>query len=669
MKYKKITSIFLGTILLAGGIKINNNNVKCIEDDGKQIEYSEHSNSSKENEIEIWVPWYEGSIQWNALSDIVDYWNTSKSSIAGFEVRLQNIDGAYGGLTSQVQQNIEAGENGIQQLPDIYICYSDTTSNLLQLGDRNLAVDLSDESLSPYAIDSDIFVPGAAIDATLLAGSESDDALYSIPMAMSSEVMSIDVPLFIWMLQQFENRGGTIEWSGSVMDGVIDASDGIKDGNITNISNFNELTINESDLEKIESFWEPTNSNLSGKTLTINDDVFDSAKGLLELSNTLLLAVKDKNQELSKNPSQGIIGYDSIANNFYIYGQQITQSYSNPEDGLLSIKKDPTNPMNDTVQINMVENDENGIPKEAQNAAKEIYDFFISGYETGAIWATNEDYAYGSDQFKNHQLLFSIGSTAGATYCYTESQDSSGNDYTSFVNPEDVFYTQSPGHFEMGETTKPVRMSQGPVFGAIDKGDEQKVSNSIEFLSWMVGTETANIGDLTEITPSDYLSVKSGYIVGTTNVLSNGSAFVDSLSYGQTTSTDSYGNQTYVNNKYSVGPMIAYQNFAEAESGTVELEVEPYGLFTSAFRGEIESQIKINNKKILQGSRASSSDKFIKELHNTAIRNAWITGDIWGRNNLLSWWAILLIILGTLLVFGVIWFLIYYFIFRDKNKL
>lgn len=634
MKNKIIKNSILGSILVAGMI----GSFAAIGSINKNEEIAPIVNKTTkeaDDTITIWSPWTAGGSQDQPLQDIVNYWNNNLSSEKGFKVEVKTIDGSYSGLTSSIATDIKAGEDGRNDLPNIYIGYSGITSQLIENGEKyqgeNIALDFSDESVvgKDNAIDADeTFQDGTLISSDWIASAD-DGSLYGLPMAMSSEVNAIDVPVLIWMLQQFESNGGTVSMEGEISNGIL-AKKGAGE-----VDSFDKAVISDEDKATIEIQWKNNHKDVTGQTINITDSTFESAKALKDLGDQLFQVVESTYGDVSLDDTHGFLALDAIANEFYVWGQEITQGLKNPNDGMISINDD------DEVQYNLILNDKDGNPSKGQNAAKEIYNYFISGFESGSLWMDTTSYRYASDQFANHNLAMSIGSSAGAKY-YVQSE-------AALPNEDDIYYTQAPGLFEEDSGNKPVRMKQGPIFGGVKKADSKENEQTAEFMKWFVSTNKYTVGDV-DMTPGDYLATESGYIVGTKQVLSDGSQFSELMKA----------------NDFSLeGQRIAYENFTDKN---VELEQEPYGLSTDAFRTEIQTQLKDSAVKITNGETPKTADEFIIDLHDIAAREGWTKdGQIWSDTNGMAWWVILLIILAIVSVIGIIGLLVYLFVFKKKT--
>ncbi len=461
-----------------------------------------------EEYLEIWSPWAKGGVQDFALKEIVSVWNAAvdaKTAPAGaMKVQVTTIVSGYSGITETIQQDIKAGR--ISDLPDMYINYADSTASLIQLGKtetgESLALDLTKQTATAGV--DEMIIPTMAAQNSMIAGGE-EGAIYSVPFSTSSQLMGIDAPLLVWMLQQYVMQGGTVTIEGDIMRQVIDAADGYKDGSITTIdaatgdyvssgdvvyeelgpvggTEISELPaiesiiINDKDKETIQGVWANNGADISGSSIAITDETFDSGIGMLNLSKEILKVVEATRGELSEQSDQAIYGYDAPANDFYTYAQAETNSLADPNNGI--IIKD-----GDNVIYNILNDG-----TDAWDAGISIYDYYGEAFSTGAAWTTNNGITYGSDLLKAHQLAFSTGSTAGATYYY-DTKD------VGMVNPGDVVYTQPPGRLTEGDENN-VQIQQGPSFGAVRQfnndevkdGDDEVRNEAIAlFMDYLVG--------------------------------------------------------------------------------------------------------------------------------------------------------------------------------------
>ncbi len=506
MGNKQLKKSLLATVLFTGALFSTAAIVDETRTQQNNVITSSYSASTRatrpDDTLLLWSPWSANGTQDKALRTVVDTYNNSLTDSAkeagAMPVEVFTFTGGYSGITSQIQQDLKAGN--YEALPDIYINYADTTSSLIEFGinssqKRSFALDIQ-ETVPGI---SDEIIPSMAAQNEMIAGGE-EGAIYTIPFATSSELMGIDAPTFVWMLQQYINKGGSIVVEGDVevMRQVIDAADSYKDGSLTkhdedgdtykesgdivyedlasagakeasviDQSTIESVEISKSTRSTIETYWQ-AEGDATGRTITITEDTFSSAEGMLELSTELLTIVGDKTKnELSRNSGQAIYGYDSAVNNFYTYGQGLTKSLENPENGLI-VKE------GDEVIFEMLEED-----SEAWNASIEILDYFINAFNSGSAWTKNGGVSYGSDLIKNHQMPFSIGSTAGATYYY-------GSDVNQ-ANAGEIVYTQAPGKLKKDGDIN-VQMQQGPSIGGIDNGDEARTEAVGAFMNFLVSS-------------------------------------------------------------------------------------------------------------------------------------------------------------------------------------
>ncbi len=679
MKNLNFKRSILATVMVTGMITSTGAAIQKTNESGP-VAISSYSESSKvaDHELEIWHAWRDGGAQQNALNKIVDTWNSTMADTAGFTVKSTYI-GSYGDVVTSIQNNIEAGS--ISDLPNFYISYSGATSSLLQNArGLSLALDYTQEQKDSQGntiegISSDVFIEQMLTSNYNIAGS-TGEGLYTMPMSSSSEFLAINVPLLVWALQQYEAAGGTVDATGSTVDKILDAADGARDGvqGTINISN---------DVDSIEEKWEAIAGATTGNTITITDSTFESVTELEALCRELLTVI----EPTGSSADQGLLAFDSISNQLYLLGQAITGSGSDETKGMITLSRGET-PQDDIVHYNMYGFGNEGEDTTLQEEAyAKIYNFFIDGFEAGTIWAGD---GYGSDKFYAHQLMFSVGSTSGAGYyAKPEWHNNEGTwvDQTGMVNSTDMVLVQSPGHFDSSDAaTDSVRMQQGPGFGGIDKGKEGykgETGDTLEFMNWLV-TEDKVIsedidGDGTEetMTPADYMSVKSGYIVGTKSVITGtgSSQFEQQLDAARnqyTVVNDS--DPAHVTTSFAVptttiGASIAYDNFANTD-GKSELEFEPYSYSTDAVRNEGQALIKQQFNSVSNGDTPLTASEASESMDDYIITNGLDTGvpqTIFGNDGL-SWWAILLIVIASLTVIGLIGFLVWYFVFNKKSE-
>lgn len=696
IKKSILASVIIGGSILGASVAIDRNtttnNVETVVADNNY-----NSRAADTTELEIWVSWTEGNNQWNALDHIVNVWNTKVANDSAPEgamkVKMVKKTGNYNGITETLQTLLVT--NDLIDLPDMYIGYTDVAASLIYLGQDIYGTDLTLD-LSESGIKDDILPSLAETNKYIVGG--DDDQLYTIPLAVSSEMLGIDAPLFIKLLQNYATQNGTVTLDGEVMRQVIDAADGNKDGQATIDSNgdgiadaddttevvysplYYDPTADEADittdnyienlalssqddLDVINRQWVLTGNSLAGSTLNITDETFDSAEGIVDMGNELLMASK-----ISDLSQQGILGYDTAVNNVYTYAQSILDSSSNPENGL--IVKD-----GDKANFNLLNQD-----SEQWNVAEEIIQFLFDNFKSGALWVPNNGVLFGSDQLRQHSLLMSAGSTAGA-WAYTNTEDELDTD------PGEVVYTQTPGRLYK-DTSKVavdnVQIQQGPGLGAIKQFEGNSVATedtarnaAIEsFIGWLAGTTT----DVEGMTPSQYMSENSGYLFGTKSTLTN-EAYAEEMDdpfagsngvWEGTEGSKVFTDKGELGNSYILGTQLAYQNIKAStsyiEEGVepVQLELEPSSVDTASFRSDVDTEIQQQKVNSVNGNKVKSADDILIELHNQGVKAGYVTGGKIFTG--FEWWTWMIIVLLVLMVVGIVGYGAYEVISRIKGK-
>ncbi len=670
-------------------------------------------NNEKKTSLDLWMPWDFNKRQSQAMISIVDQWNVDHP-----EEIINIIDmsesGGYSGISEQIQLDLETGQ--IDKLPDIYIGYSDITSNLLAYSDESYALELTSQ---PSTSDiKDNIVDSLEYTNNNIQGGV-DGMIYTIPFNVSSEMMGINSKLLIWALQQFVNQGGDVNIDGDIMRQVVDSSDGLRDGTINNDKSqvvyeqyvdgaVNTIDItkenfvsdlsfeaNDPDIKDIEENWKVTNNDLSGEVINIDDKTFEDWNSIQDLSEKIILAIEPTKDKLSSLPDQAIYGHDAPNNIFYSMAQSILDTVNNPDDSLIKIDDLDNDGIKEDLKYEFLNlsTSSNGIiygTSPQVVTVLEIYDYFIDGFNSGVLWVPNAESLYGSDSFKEHKMFFSNSSTAGGAYLFGPSDPDTG-DGSDLVNAGELVYVQSPGKFKQDSKVS-VQMQQGPQIGGVDKGDETKNRIISDFFDYLVdGTYkkddwTIKNGDYEEVidgvmTPSEFMSVYSNYIVGAEHVFNDDGAFINSIednvqSNGKWEGDNWIGNDGYdevnYSNKYIIGPSIAFDNIMEVKndsSNELQMSSEVTGVTTRAVRDNFKTTLSEEKQNVIDGREPSSAIDWLIKFHNDSIKNGWNdTGEILNVNssNIPLWSIILMSIMGITIIILII-ILIIYWIDRRRN--
>lgn len=234
MKRNTLKNSLLSTVLIIGAfgsvVALNSN-----ESETAPTTTFAKTDTSKETKedvttLKLWTSWSKNGVQDYALKQIVKVYNEGPGNDAGVQIEVINQSGGYSAITENIQQNIRSGS--LDQLPDLYIGYNANAASLIELGEEekgtNLALDVAEYNDNI----TNNLIPSMQASNQQIVGAEEGE-VYTVPFATSSELMGIDAPLLIWMLQQFEDAGGTVNFEGDIAAQIIDAADGQKDGSLT----------------------------------------------------------------------------------------------------------------------------------------------------------------------------------------------------------------------------------------------------------------------------------------------------------------------------------------------------------------------------------------------------------------------------------------------------
>ncbi len=561
---------------------------------------------NKNNNLIVWVPWSKDSIQSKTLRDIVEVYNYSHEGKYDLELIYMNEaykESGYTEIVNLMEKNINSGKKGVEKLPDIYINNQDAVSVLQTWGNKEYAINLEENGLNTENL----------IESTLInniVGIEEGE-IYGIP-SITTQSIGIDSPLLIWMLQELENNGVTLNISGSTMKFVADAADGTKDNSIyTSVS---EIEIQEEDRANIESKWTLETDLLldSGITsITINDDTFDNADLLADLGNTLSEVFRvDGGKKLSETSSYGITGFTNPQSEF----MTLTQSLLGEED-MITISSN-----NDGLIYNFVHE---GTPQ--YEAASEIFDIFQGALKTGSFWYPSANQAYSSSLISAHQLVFTVGSTSGVSYNQTTPENGTLENHNSEnLDIDEIVYIDDMSGITT--STKRIYKQQGPSFGAAKRGlsdQYERTEAIIEFFNWFISDEVVNIqGE--ELTPSQYFSKYSGYVVGTTSATDE--SFKSEFTSDNIQLSLNEDGEYETKDVNSFGPSIIYDVIDQTSDSSVEFMTEPSEKYTAVFWQEVQSLFKYDQQSLIDNNEVgftNGSEDFLQELEDKIQTNGW----------------------------------------------
>lgn len=618
-------------------------------------------NNKMPKNLEIWVPWKEeGSYQTSSLQYVVDEYNEQNGD--SMDVELKFVDG-YGQAGEAYKKDIDAGKKGYKKMADMYIDYSSVTSILSAYdNEKNFALDLTE-----YGFEASLIAEALSDASSNIEGIDGDGIL-NVPLSMSSELQTINAPLLISMLHDWSVAGGTLEISGSIMNQVADAAGGYQDGLIqkeeykddgsitvaddalsvdgiyvnegtpsTTAGTFNWTTedaidtvyetISQGDKDAINKNWSVIEGfDVTGTTLTITDDTFTDYGKLFEMASQLM--------PLYWNGTDGnylfthsILGLDSTPNAVSTLMSMIGEGESSLDE-------------NGNFTFNAFEGEEENY--------KAVYTLINDAIKDGYVRVTGSDDAdsgYTSDKLVAHQTAFSIGSTAGAAYNFTNDTTVDGSVDESGLGRGEAVMLSAPSTVTTDTltTTTPTFMQQGPNLGAINRSENssgswekryaEREEDSAAFISWLFGADTKITGpDGEETTPAAYMTEESGYITGASALLED-EAFTSSLSDGAGNpnsaliNSGSWNGDTFTQDtsgKNSLGAAIAYDNV----SSGVAFQKEAYGINADGYRNGLASEFKNSRTSVTTDAtdKIKDADTWYGEFKKDAIESGWISG-------------------------------------------
>lgn len=620
--------------------------------------------------LELWVPWKEdGSYQTSSLRYVVDEYNSTHN---GLDVELHFVEG-YGAAGTAFKKDIDAGERGIENLPDMYIDYAGATSILSSYqSEHNYALDLSQ---GENAVDPNWVISSIRDSQSKIEGVDKD-GLYVLPLSMSSELQVINAPAFVMMLHNFQEKGGTVivnegkitnqiaDAAGGEQDGLVVSTKYNKDGMESNLDNAYNIedeiykaeetpivkngnfkwdiknsldivyeTISNEDKDAFNKLWNPVN-DVTGKTVTINDKTFTDYEEMFSIANQLM-SVYDFSGKASDLFTHAIVGMDSVPN--FMSATQTMQGHG--ESSLDSDGKFTFDSFDGA---------------DGSASAKNSFNVLKDGVVTGAVRVKGTDAAdgsYTSDLLKTHEAVISIGSTAGAAYNFDYDTNKDGSENEGSLNRGEAVMLTAPS--TMGTSGKIQTFTQqGPSIGAIDRSSNSKHSDkyterenqSKEFLSWIMNPDTV-IQDSygVDMSPATYMTYQSGYITGSTSVVTDDkssefeSKILNSDKDGLNTRVINSGywdGNVYkqdTSDKYKIGASIAYSTI-DATSKGAQFQDEAFGLYSDTYRNNFGNEFKNMRDTITSGKTYDiTADAWLKGLIDEAASNGWITKSL--KNN------------------------------------
>jgi hypothetical protein len=308
---------------------------------------------------------------------IIKKYNDEMKDTPGFmKVKLAHHEGGYGDYMRSI-----SGTQILNHSSDIANAFIDYPTSVGILASDFQELDLKE-------VDKDI---AKNIDPEVMKinnriGGLKQGGVYSVPFALSSEMLSVNGPLFKKVVDDFVLKGA-----------------------INNIKKNHELTDLLSKTypgEKLEKL-PPIKSNATLKGFTIDDETFTNYEKLLEFSTKIA-----QNYDLKASGKMRVLGHDAPTN--LLYEMVYSLGGNDFKNFLFNNDKDDSNYIKyDTAM--------------EKPAVKEAVTAIINAVDNGALSIFGGG-AYGSADFVHHRMLFEIGSSAGFSHTFIKK---GGIEYTA----------------------------------------------------------------------------------------------------------------------------------------------------------------------------------------------------------------------------------------------
>ncbi|MDW2907311.1 P80 family lipoprotein [Mesomycoplasma ovipneumoniae] len=417
---KKISRIFLSSLsvlapvgLIAScGVVSGSNGVRGFTfdtpEDGKLV--FGHNFSSSGNEIK-------------ALNKIIELWNTTQKDKPDFvEMKEQSFQGGYSGASNSIDTFLNTKDR--LKLPNIVTNYS----SLLAIVNKYsmtfpIVTDLKSDQ-DPTDENEKItkkFLKEQGIEDFLQINSEipflDEKGVYTLPFGKSSEGLYVNKVLFGWIIQQAMNDSNPAK---------------IKPEDKAFFEEFTKLATQKTeDVKEIQKLWKeyvPSADGLSGYEFKKSD--IENFSDLQKLSSRIVKAFPKALEGSSLTAAKSVLGIDNAATLIYGLSRSLSENDKSKEVTVLNRKE---NLISYTSFFKKPESDR-------YKNLKQVYELLTKGMADKSIYFTTPG-EYNSTYFRNHQQLFSIGSTAGFHHNYIRANDK--NYKVSFTH-ENVEHIYSP---------------------------------------------------------------------------------------------------------------------------------------------------------------------------------------------------------------------------------
>ncbi|WP_069096663.1 P68 family surface lipoprotein [Mesomycoplasma ovipneumoniae] len=455
---KKISRIFLSSLsvlapigLIAScGVFSGSNGVRGFsfdtEDDGKLV--FGHNFSSSGNEIK-------------ALNKIIELWNTTQKDKPDFiKMEQQSFQGGYSGASNQINTYLETKDR--LKLPNIVTNYSSLLAIVNKysmtfpiVSDLKSDQDPTDESEKNIKN----FLKEQGIEDFLQINSEipflDEKGVYTLPFGKSSEGLYVNKVLFGWIIQQAMNDQNPA---------TIKAEDKAFFDEFTKLAT--EKTEDVSEIKKLWKEYVPSTDGLSGYEFKKSD--IENFSDLQKLSSRIVKAFPKALEGSSLTAAKSVLGIDNAATLIYGLSRSLSENDKSKEVTVLNRKE---NLISYTSFFNKPETDR-------YKNLKQIYDLFAKGMADKSIYFTAPG-EYNSTYFRNHQQLFSIGSTAGFHHNYIRSNSKNYKVSFTFKDAGHIYSPTSPRFAAVIKESDLADISKEITVKAIDGKSNVKIKQPI----------------------------------------------------------------------------------------------------------------------------------------------------------------------------------------------
>ncbi|WP_069099079.1 P68 family surface lipoprotein [Mesomycoplasma ovipneumoniae] len=449
---KKISRIFLSSLSVLAPIGLI---ASCGVFSGSRFDTNEdgklvfgHNFSSSGDEIK-------------ALKKIIELWNTTQKDKPDFiKMEDQSFQGGYSGASNSINTFLETKDR--LKLPNIVTNYS---SLLAIVNKHSMAIpivsDLKSDQDPTDESEKNIknFLKEQGIEDFLQINSEipflDEKGVYTLPFGKSSEGLYVNKVLFGWIIDQ------------ATKDSANPAK--IKAEDKAFFEEFTKLVSQKpKDVAEIKKLWKeytPAQDGLSGYEFKKSD--IENFSDLQKLSSRIVKAFPKALEGSSLTAAKSVLGIDNAATLIYGLSRSLSENDKSKEVTVLNRKE---NLISYTSFFKKPESDR-------YKNLKQIYDLFAKGMADKSIYFTAPG-EYNSTYFRNHQQLFSIGSTAGFRHNYIRANDKNYKVSFTFKNAEHI-YTPNAKFSAVIKESDLADISKDIQVKALNGKDNVKIKQSI----------------------------------------------------------------------------------------------------------------------------------------------------------------------------------------------